>query len=106
MDREGRYIVLNLLLHNNPVALVNYDTPNQEAEKLKIPDNSAHIFDQPDVAKDTTYISGDFNMIFDIDLDTDGGFPKLHTKLASKLLSVRGNFVTKVKQINSKSDLI
>ena len=54
MDREGRYIVLNLLLHNNPVALVNYDAPNQEAEKLKIPDNSAHIFDQPDVAKDTT----------------------------------------------------
>ena len=89
IDTEGRYIVLNLLLNNSPVVLMNYYAPNQEAEQLKVLDRLTHILDQLDMAQDTIFIwSGDFNMTFDIDLDADGGSPKLYIKSVSKLLSV------------------
>ena len=89
IDTEGRYIVLNLLLNNSPVVLINYYAPKQEAEQLKVLDRLTHILDQLDIAQDTVFIwGGDFNMTFDIDLDTDGGSPKLYIKSVSKLLSV------------------
>ena len=86
---KGRYILLSLLLNNSPVVLVNYYAPNQEAEQLKVLDRLTHILDQLDIAQNTTVIwGGDFNMIFDIDLDADGRSPKLYIKSVSKLLSV------------------
>ena len=89
IDTEGHYIVLNLLLNNSPVVLINYCAPNQEAEQLKVLDRLTHILDQLDIAQDTMFMwGGDFNMIFDIDLDADGGSPKLYIKPVSKLLSV------------------
>ena len=89
IDTDGRYIVLNLLLNNSLVVLINYYAPNQEAEQLKVLDRLTHISDQLDIAQDTTFMwDGDFNMIFDIDLDADGGSLKLSIKSVSKLLSV------------------
>ena len=89
IDTEGRYIVLNLLLNNSPVVLINFYAPNQEAEQLKVLDRLTHILDQLDIAQVTIFIwGGDFNMAFDIDLDADGGSPKLYIKSVSKLLSV------------------
>ena len=35
VDRNGRYIVLDVLIDNNPVILVNYNAPNVESEQLK-----------------------------------------------------------------------
>ena len=81
--------MLNMLLNNSPVVLISYHVPNQEAEQLKVLDRLTHILDQLDIAEDTTFIwGGDFNMIFDIDLDADGGSPKLYIKSVSKLLLV------------------
>ena len=71
------------------MVLANYDAPNQEAEQLKVFDKLTPIFYQLDVAEDTTFIwGGDFNMIFDIDLDADGGSPILYLKSVSKVLPV------------------
>ena len=81
--------MLNLLLNNSLVVLVNYYALNQEAEQLKVLDRLTHIFDQLDIEEDTTFIwGGEFNMIFYIDPDADGGSPKLYIKSVSKLLSV------------------
>ena len=89
VDTEGRYIVLNLLLNISPVVLINYYAPNQEGEQWKVFDRLTHIFDQLGIVEDTTFIwGGDFDMIFDIDLDTDGGSPELYIKSVSNLLSV------------------
>ena len=35
VDNNGRCIVLNVLIDNNPVILVNYYAPNVESEQLK-----------------------------------------------------------------------
>ena len=89
IDTEGCYIALNLLLNNSPVVLINYYDPNQEAEQLKVLDRLTHILEQLNITEDTTFIwGGDFNMIFDIELDADGESAKLYIKSVSKLLSV------------------
>ena len=46
VDKNGRYIVLDVLIDNNPVILVNYYAPNVESEELKVLDVLAHIFSQ------------------------------------------------------------
>ena len=46
VDKNGRYIVLDMLIDNNPVILVNYYAPNVESEQLKVLDELAHIFNQ------------------------------------------------------------
>ena len=81
--------MLNLLLNICPVLLINYHVPSQEAEQLKVLDRIANILDQLYIPQNTTFTwSGDFNMIFDIDLEADRGPPKLYIKSVSKLLSV------------------
>ena len=89
LKNNGRYIVLNVLIDNNPVILVNYYAPNVESEQLKLLDELNHIFNSFEIAENTVFIWGeDFNMTFDTTLDVDGGFPKLKINSFSKLLSM------------------
>ena len=87
IDTSGRYIVLNAEINNSAMVLVNYYAPNYEAEQVKLFEDLTGIFDQLNISENTKFISGgDFNLTFDINLDADGGSPKLHIKSTSKLL--------------------
>ena len=87
VDNNGRYIVLYVLIDNDPVILVNYYAPNVESEQLKLLDELNYIFNSFEIAENTVFIwGGDFNMIFDTTLDVDGGFPKLKINSLSKIL--------------------
>ena len=89
VDNNGRYIVLNVLIDNNPVILVNYYAPNVESKQLKLLDELNHIFNSFGIAENTMFIwGGDFNMIFHTTLDADEGFPKLKINFRAKLLSM------------------
>ena len=64
-----------------PVLLINYYTPNEEKDQLKVLDDLNNILDNIDASEDTVPLwGGDFNLIFDIRLDTDGGSLKLKSK--------------------------
>lgn len=58
MDNHGRYIVLNVLIDNNPVILINYYAPNTETDQLKILNELNHIIDQLDIGENTTFFMG------------------------------------------------
>ena len=89
MDKNGRYTVPDVLIDNNPVTLVNYYAPHFESDQLKVLEELAHIFNQLQISENTTFIwGGDFNLFFDVDLEADGGSPKLKVKSLSKLLSM------------------
>ena len=89
MDKNDQYIVLDVLIDNNPVIMANYYAPNIEFDQLEVLDELAHIFNQLQISENTMFIwGGDFNLIFDRDLDGDGGSPKLKVKSLSKLLSI------------------
>ena len=60
------------------MVLLNYYAPNEENDQLKVLDDLNHILDNIDIYEDTVLIwGGDFNLIFDIRLDVDGGSTKL-----------------------------
>ena len=61
--------------------LVNYYVPNIENNQMKVLDEITYIFDKLEISENTTFIWGsDFNLFFDINLDTDGSLPKLKVK--------------------------
>ena len=89
IDTSGRYIVLNTEINNSFVILVNYYAPNYEAAQVKLFEDLTGIFDQLNISENTNFIwGGDFNLTFDINLDADGGSPKLYIKSTSKFLSM------------------
>ena len=89
MAGGGRFIVLNTLIEDNPVVFINYYSPNEEKDQLKVLDDLNHILDNIDFSEDTVLVwGGDLNLIFDIRLDADGGSPKLKLKSISKVSSV------------------
>ena len=51
MYKNGQYIVLDVLIDNNPVKLVNYYASKVEFDQLKVLDQLAHIFDQLQIQK-------------------------------------------------------
>ena len=88
-DKNGRYIVLDVVIDNNPVILVNCYGPNVESDQLKILDELAHILNQLQISENTTFIwGGNFNLFFDVYLDALGGSRRLKVKSLSKLLSM------------------
>ena len=73
VDDGGRFIVLNTLIEDSPVVLINYYAPNEEEDQLKVLDDLNHILDNIDISEDTVLVwDGDFNLIFNIGLDSDG----------------------------------
>ena len=78
-----------MLIDNNPVKLVNYYAPNVGSDQLKVLDELAHIFNQLQISENTTFIwCGISICFFYVNLDADGGSPKLKVKSLSKLLSM------------------
>ena len=78
-----------MLIDSSPVILVNYYAPNYEADQVKLLNDLTHAFDQLEITANTSFLwGGDFNTIFDISLDADGGSPQLYIKSVAKLLSV------------------
>ena len=53
VDNNCRYIVLNVLIDNDPVLLVNYYATNVESEQLKLVDELNHIFNSLEMAENT-----------------------------------------------------
>ena len=79
VDNNGRYIVLNLLIDGSPVILVNYYVPNYETDQVKLLNDLNHLFDRLEITADRRFLwGGEFNTIFDISLDADGGSPQLY----------------------------
>ena len=76
VHNNGRYIVLNVVVNNNPVMLINYYPPNVECEQLKLLNELNHIFNSSEIAENIMFIWGeDLNKTFDATLYGDQGFP-------------------------------
>ena len=74
VDDSGRFIVLSSLNDNTHLGFMNYYAPNEETDQLKVFDNLNIYLDDTEVTRDTALIwRDDFNLIFDVILDVDGG---------------------------------
>ena len=78
-----------MLIDGSPVILVNYYASNNEADQVKLLNDLTHVFDELEITGITRFLwGGDFNIMFDISLDADGGSPQLYIKSVAKLLSM------------------
>ena len=78
LDNQGRFIILEAKVQDHPFLFVNLYAPNKTNEQSIFFDEIREELDKICTADDCNIvIGGDFNVIFDPDLDGNGGNPKL-----------------------------
>ena len=81
IDQNGRFILVLFLLQGNTFLLINSYAPNDEKNQVSLLLEICEIIYNLDCPVDTSFIwGGDFNFIFDIELEASGGNPKLKTR--------------------------
>ena len=80
-DNNGRIIIIDLILDDDKYLLINLYNANTEAEQLNTINCLNNLLSNHNLDGDYKPIfSGDFNFIFDTNLDALGGNPTLKTK--------------------------
>ena len=86
---NGRYIILNIQIQGSPFIIIKYHAPDNENDQLLVLNEINQAMDELDVEQNTQIIwGGDFNISFDLQLDTDGRNPKLKVKSITKIMSI------------------
>ena len=81
IDQNGRFILVLCLLQGNTFLLINSYAPNDEKNQVSLLLEICEVIYNLDCPVDTSFIwGGDFNFIFDIELEASGGNPKLKTR--------------------------
>ena len=84
-DSKGRYILLEALIEDSPFVLLNIYGPNKSTEQCDFFNKIAAELKRSLTFSDfSLVVGGDFNVIFDQDLDGSGGVQK--TKESVKIL--------------------
>ena len=77
VDSEGRYILLEALIQDSPFVLLNIYAPNTSTEQCEFFKKIAEELKSSVTLSDSSLVvGGDFNVIFDQDLDGSGGVKK------------------------------
>ena len=77
MDQNGRFIILEANVQDHPFLFANLYAPNKTNEQSTFFEEIREELDNYSVVEDCNIvIGGDFNVIFDPDLDGNGGNPK------------------------------
>ena len=85
-DQNGRYIVLQVDIQENPYVLINYYAPNLETQQVSVLDELTKVLSNLELKENTNLIlGGDFNLILNLKLDADGGNPTLKSNSMKSL---------------------
>ena len=77
VDKNGRFIILEANVQDHPFLFVNLYAPNKTNEQCTFFEEVCEELDNFCLAEDCNIImGGDFNVIFDTDLDGNDGNPK------------------------------
>ena len=84
------YWYLKCIIEDSPYLHINFYNANRQNEQLKALQNLNDIISGIQLESDTRFIfGGDFNIIYDVKLDADGGSPSLKLSSISKLESIK-----------------
>ena len=83
---NGNFLILHVRIQGFPVILVNYYAPNGENEQMEVLTQIKEFLSKIEYDQNTAMIwGGDFNVIFDKNLDGDGGNPTLKIQSLTKM---------------------
>lgn len=87
ISNEGRFIILKLEIQSQECTLINSYLPNIEKDQISVLQSLVTKLESMD-ARDSMNIiwGGDFNLYFDLSLETFGGNPKLKVRSLEQLL--------------------
>jgi exonuclease III len=107
IDSEGRFIIIEARIKNETYILVNFYNENEEVNQLKLFEKlelSLKKFD--DINQKEIVLSGDFNFIFDVQLDAVGGNPKLKKNSIARFIKLKETYdlvdIWRVRNKNAK----
>ena len=77
--KNGRILILDIEIQSEHYVIINYYSNNDQHGQLETLSDLESLFDKINFKPDTKIIwgGGEFNVIFDTFLDTDGGSPTL-----------------------------
>ena len=80
-------------IQGSPFITINYYAPDKENEQLLVLNEINQTIDELDVEQNIQIIwGGDFNISFDLQLDTNGRNPKLKAKSIAKIMSIMSDY--------------
>ncbi len=92
IDRQGRYVLLNIKLDNNTFTLINLYSPNKESEKVIFFTKLAQIMESKGVnAASNIIIGGDWNVVLTAK-DKMGGNIYTKSKAAEEIYRIKETF--------------
>ena len=92
-DKSGRILLVEATIDDTVFVLINIYNANTEFEQLESLSDLVSIIDKvKDIQSKNIVLGGDFNVIFDISLESLGGNPCLKKKSIAKLIQIREKF--------------
>ena len=88
-DEHGRVLIINIIIDSQKYALINFYNANTERDQISSIKSLNDLIDSHNLDDDPHVIfSGDFNVIFDVEMDALGGSPAIKTKSLSALITL------------------
>ena len=85
-DLRGRFIILKCVIQGTSFLLINIYNDNIEADQVKTLEDLKVSMHDIDIEQECKIVSGgDYNLIFDINLDSSGGKPRLKLSSVSNM---------------------
>ena len=92
-DKEGRFLILEVVIKNAIFIFINFYNENNEGDQLKLMEKLEQSLDKFEDLKDKNIIlAGDFNFIFDLQLEAKGGNPKLKKNSIAKFIKIKEKY--------------
>ena len=92
-DKSGRILLVEATVDDTVFVLINIYNANTESEQLETLLDLVSIIDKvKDIQSKNIVLGGDFNVIFDISLESLGGNPCLKKKSIAKLIQIKEKF--------------
>ena len=92
-DKSGRILLVEATVDDTVFVLINIYNANTESEQLETLSDLVSIIDKvKDIQSKNIVLGGDFNVIFDISLESFGGIPCLKKKSIAKLIQIKEKF--------------
>ena len=88
-DNNGRILILDVEIQGKPYLIINLYADNDQAGQLVTLAKLESLLESFDINEEHKIIlGGDFNIIFDTQLDADGGFPCLKVGTIQNLMDI------------------
>ena len=92
-DKDGRILIINAEIGDDAFVLINFYNSNTEKEQLKTLSTLEQLLDEFSIESTQNIIfAGDFNLCFNLLLESSGGNPSLKNKSISKVLQICEKF--------------